>query len=59
MTSAASTTPPTDLPAIGPVGIWTGVLNSVPPAEGVEIAAELERLGYGALWLSDGLIRDP
>jgi probable F420-dependent oxidoreductase len=47
------------LPAIGPVGIWTGVLNSVPPAEGVEIAAELERLGYGALWLSDGLIRDP
>ena len=59
MTSAASTTPPTDLPAIGPVGIWTGVLNSVPPAEGVEIAAELERFGYGALWLSDGLIRDP
>jgi probable F420-dependent oxidoreductase len=41
------------------VGIWTSVLNSVPPAEGVEIAAELERLGYGALWLSDGLIRDP
>jgi len=59
MTSAASTAPPTDLPAIGLVGIWTGVLNSVPPAEGVEIAAELERLGYGALWLSDGLIRDP
>jgi probable F420-dependent oxidoreductase len=59
MTSAASTTPPTDLPAIGSVGIWTSVLNSVPPAEGVAIAAELERLGYGALWLSDGLIRDP
>jgi probable F420-dependent oxidoreductase len=59
MTSAASTTTPTDLPAIGRVGIWTSVLNSVPPAEGAAIAAELERLGYGALWLSDGLIRDP
>jgi probable F420-dependent oxidoreductase len=30
-----------------------------PVAESADVAAEIEALGYGALWLSEGLVRDP
>ncbi|ONK12688.1 putative F420-dependent oxidoreductase [Streptomyces sp. MP131-18] len=39
---------------LGRIGIWSGALNSSDQARGgetAEAAAELERLGYGTLWL--------
>lgn len=59
MTDRASATTLPERPAIGTVGIWTSVLNGVPPTVATTIAAEVEGLGYGALWLPDGLVRDP
>ena len=37
-----------------PVGIWSRELRFGDPAESVEAAAELEELGYGALWIPGG-----
>ena len=44
---------------LGRVGIWTGLLDQVPSSRAVELAAELEELGYGALWYPEVLGRDP
>jgi probable F420-dependent oxidoreductase len=43
---------------LAPVGIWTGALDAVPAAEAQELAAELEELGYGAIWLPEVAGRD-
>ncbi len=43
---------------IGRVGIWTGILDSVPSAQGAEFAAEAEELGYGAIWYPEAVGRD-
>jgi probable F420-dependent oxidoreductase len=48
-----------ELPALGRVGIWIGGIDLQPTAAGRDAAAEIEALGYGTLWLSDGLVRDP
>jgi alkanesulfonate monooxygenase SsuD/methylene tetrahydromethanopterin reductase-like flavin-dependent oxidoreductase (luciferase family) len=42
-----------------PVGLWTGVLDMVPASRARELAAELESLGYGAVWLPEVAGRDP
>src|SRR5262249_16740533 len=34
-------------------GVWAGGLRSGEPDEAAEAAAELEKLGYGALWIPD------
>ncbi|WP_189991724.1 TIGR03620 family F420-dependent LLM class oxidoreductase [Streptomyces rubradiris] len=47
------------MPSIGTVGLWVPGMDLRPPAESAEAAAEIEALGYGALWLSEGLVRDP
>ncbi|QXJ21139.1 TIGR03620 family F420-dependent LLM class oxidoreductase [Actinomadura graeca] len=47
---------PLRLPA---TGLWTTGLDLYPPGESAELAAELEELGLGALWLSEGLVHDP
>lgn len=47
------------MPAIGKVGLWVSGIDLRSVAESAEIAAEIETLGYGALWLSEGLVRDP
>jgi probable F420-dependent oxidoreductase len=47
------------LPALGRLGIWTGGLDLQPTTAGIEAAAEIEELGFGTLWLSEGLVRDP
>ncbi|MGW1836242.1 LLM class F420-dependent oxidoreductase [Streptomyces sp. BBFR2] len=39
---------------IGTVGVWHGGLGHLPAAVGREAAAEIERLGYGALWVGEG-----
>jgi probable F420-dependent oxidoreductase len=44
--------------ALGPVGIWTGALEFVPTAHARELAAELEELGYGAIWIPEVAGRD-
>ena len=44
---------------IGRVGIWTGVLDRAPYAQGIEIANEIESLGYGAVWIPEAVGKDP
>ncbi|MCB5908428.1 TIGR03620 family F420-dependent LLM class oxidoreductase [Streptomyces pinistramenti] len=39
---------------IGRVGVWHGGLGGVPADEAREAAAEIEQLGYGALWFGEG-----
>lgn len=41
-----------------PIGVWTGALDFVPTAQARELAAELEELGYGAVWLPEVAGRD-
>jgi probable F420-dependent oxidoreductase len=41
-----------------PIGIWTGTLDIPPAAEAQQLAAELEELGYGAIWLPEVAGRD-
>lgn len=43
---------------LAPIGIWTGTLDVVPAAQAQELAAELEDLGYGAIWLPEVAGRD-
>jgi probable F420-dependent oxidoreductase len=44
---------------LGRVGIWTFALDLQPVARAREVAAELEELGYGAIWVPDAVGRDP
>jgi probable F420-dependent oxidoreductase len=41
-----------------PIGIWTGAFEPQPAAMVREAAGELEQLGYGAIWFSEGLGRE-
>jgi len=45
--------------ALGRVGIWTHHLDTQPVRRSLELAAELEALGYGAIWLPEAMGRDP
>lgn len=45
--------------ALPAVGIWTGALDKVPSARSREYAAELEELGYRAVWVPEIAGRDP
>ena len=38
---------------LGKIGIWTGQLDSQPAARAREAVAELEALGYGAVWFPE------
>ncbi|MEO3742530.1 LLM class F420-dependent oxidoreductase [Plantactinospora sp. B5E13] len=38
---------------IGPVGVWTSVLGGESAEFGRTVAAEVEELGYGALWVGE------
>jgi len=44
---------------LGRVGIWTHHLDAQPAAQARESVAEIEELGYGALWLPEAFSRDP
>jgi probable F420-dependent oxidoreductase len=48
---------PSRLP-LAPIGVWTGALDMVPAARSQELAAELEQLGYGAIWIPEVAGRD-
>ncbi len=41
------------------VGLWTHALDGLPAGQAGEVAAEIEELGYGALWLPEMAGRDP
>jgi probable F420-dependent oxidoreductase len=43
---------------LGRVGIWTFQLELQPAARAKEAAAEIEELGYGALWIPEALGRE-
>jgi probable F420-dependent oxidoreductase len=43
---------------LGAFGVWTGQLRGADPAEALEAAAELEELGYGAIWFPGGRVDD-
>lgn len=44
---------------LGRVGIWTFTLDLQPMARAREVAAELQEMGYGAIWIPDAVGRDP
>jgi probable F420-dependent oxidoreductase len=44
---------------LGRIGIWTYLLNYQPTSKVREVAAELEELGYGALWIGEAFHREP
>ena len=44
---------------LGRIGIWTGLLDLVPSSQAIELAAEVEEMGYGAIWIPEAVGRDP
>jgi probable F420-dependent oxidoreductase len=52
-TSAASTAKAAD--RLGRVGVWSGELRYAEAGAGREAAAELEALGFGAIWVPGGI----
>ena len=40
------------------IGIWTSAFERQPASKAQEAGAELEQLGYGAIWFSEGLGRE-
>jgi probable F420-dependent oxidoreductase len=44
---------------VGRVGIWTAQLDLHPAARAREAAAELDELGFGALWIPEAVGREP
>jgi len=44
---------------LGRMGVWTYHLNYQPAPNVREVAAELEELGYGALWIGESIYREP
>jgi probable F420-dependent oxidoreductase len=44
---------------LGRIGIWTYHLNYQPTSKVREVVAELEELGYGALWVGEAVYREP
>lgn len=43
------------VPQIGPLGVWTGALAKLPAGAARQAAAEIERLGYTALWYPESV----
>lgn len=44
---------------LGRVGVWTASFEGMAPSLAREREAELEELGYGAIWLGEAVARDP
>jgi probable F420-dependent oxidoreductase len=43
---------------LGPIGIWTAQLDYQPAAKAREAVAELEQLGFGAIWFPESVGRE-
>lgn len=46
------------VPDLGRLGIWTGALDALPVAAAQEAVAELDELGFGALWFGEAYGRE-
>jgi probable F420-dependent oxidoreductase len=46
-------------PSIGRLGIWTWTLDAAPMSQSREAVAELEELGFGAVWIPEAVGREP
>src|SRR5579862_2897811 len=46
------------LPSVGQIGIWTAAFEQQPASKAQEAIAELEELGYGAVWYSESSGRE-
>lgn len=44
---------------LGRIGLWTHFLDTVGTAEGRDVVAELDALGYGTIWIPEMFGRDP
>jgi probable F420-dependent oxidoreductase len=44
---------------LGRVGLWTAALDQLPATRAREVAAELETMGWSAIWLPEAVQRDP
>lgn len=44
---------------LGPIGIWTFALDAQPAPRAQELAAEIEEMGFGAIWVPEAVGRDP
>jgi probable F420-dependent oxidoreductase len=44
---------------IGPYGIWTFNLDLVPSSQAIDHVAELDELGFGAVWIPEAVGREP
>ena len=44
---------------LGPIGLWTSVLDQQPATRARELAAELEEQGWGGVWIPEAVLRDP
>jgi probable F420-dependent oxidoreductase len=44
---------------IGKVGIWTFAFDQLPNAQAQELAAEVEQMGFGAIWIPEAVGKDP
>lgn len=44
---------------IGTYGIWTGTLDMQPSAVAADAVAELDSLGFGAVWIPETVFREP
>jgi probable F420-dependent oxidoreductase len=47
------------VPDLGPLGIWSFHLDVQPMARAQEAVAELDELGFGALWVPEAVAREP
>ena len=43
---------------LGTYGLWTATLDMVPSSVAKECAAEIEELGFGALWIPETVFRE-
>jgi probable F420-dependent oxidoreductase len=59
MAAALTATGEGSVPHLGPLGIWTFQLDPQPMTRAQEAAAELDELGFSALWLPEAVAREP
>jgi probable F420-dependent oxidoreductase len=48
-----------DAQKLGPVGIWTFAFDQLPATAARDLAAEVEELGFGAIWIPEAVGKDP
>ena len=47
-----------DISALGPIGLWTAAFESLPAPQVRDLVAEVDDLGYAAVWIPEAVTRD-